>query len=435
MLQDASSDDASSTAARSSAPYVYAPYTKRASKLVPQDWVERYEREAAKNWDLFYQRHADRFFKDRHYLGTEWPELQAPTPGEASDELGEIEDADGGNVLTELLNSAGGSSSSSGGSDGKATELLMLEAGCGVGNTLFPLLQANSYLKVYGVEFSKTAVEIVQKHPLAVAGRVTAAVGDLTEGVLPPELSECVGRCDVATLMFVLSAISPGPKMAAAIDTAASSLRTGGCLLIRDYADGDGAQLRLRAATEANPKQLDAAGRFFVRQDGTRAYYFDTEELSRLVESRGLRTLRCEVTLRETTNRAKGLTIGRRYVTATFQKLSADGDTSHGGEKACTLAAIEAPDRAAPPLAAATSKLLEAADVSDASPHNDTHGAVAGASSHTASGRRLSPAETPSAAATVPALPPRPVDGAAYARVMALLRGCAVSAHPPGDPA
>ena len=423
MLEDASSEDASYTVAPSSAPYVYAPYTKRASKLVPQHWVERYEREAAKNWDLFYQRHADRFFKDRHYLGTEWPELQTPTSGEVPDELSEIEIADGGNVLTELLNSASGEGSTGGGSGSKATELLMLEAGCGVGNTLFPLLQANSKLKVYGVEFSKTAVEIVQKHPLAVAGRVIAAVGDLTDGVLPRGLSECVGSCDVATLMFVLSAISPGPKMAAAIDTAASSLRTGGCLLIRDYADGDGAQVRLRAATEANPKQLDVAGRFFVRQDGTRAYYFDTEELSRLVESRGLRTLRCEVTLRETTNRAKGLTIGRRYVTATFQKLGGDGDARGGRESACTSTAMDAPGVAAPLLAAATSKLADSANVTAASPRGQTqtHRAVDGAISPPSSGRRLSPAHTASAAGPAP---PRPVDGVAYARVQALLQGC-----------
>jgi len=33
---------------------------------------DKYEKEARKNWDLFYKRNADRFFKDRHYLDKEW---------------------------------------------------------------------------------------------------------------------------------------------------------------------------------------------------------------------------------------------------------------------------------------------------------------------------------------------------------------------------
>ena len=57
----------------------YAPYTvlfaNTADDLVPEHWVARYEREAAKNWDKFYLRHGSTFFRDRHYLGKEWSEL------------------------------------------------------------------------------------------------------------------------------------------------------------------------------------------------------------------------------------------------------------------------------------------------------------------------------------------------------------------------
>jgi len=35
-------------------------------------WREKYERDARKYWDVFYKRHNDRFFKDRHYLDKEW---------------------------------------------------------------------------------------------------------------------------------------------------------------------------------------------------------------------------------------------------------------------------------------------------------------------------------------------------------------------------
>ncbi|CAK9136655.1 unnamed protein product [Ilex paraguariensis] len=35
-------------------------------------WREKYEKDAKKYWDVFYKRHQDRFFKDRHYLDKEW---------------------------------------------------------------------------------------------------------------------------------------------------------------------------------------------------------------------------------------------------------------------------------------------------------------------------------------------------------------------------
>jgi hypothetical protein len=37
--------------------------------------AERLEREAAKYWDVFYHKNADKFYKDRHYFDREFPEL------------------------------------------------------------------------------------------------------------------------------------------------------------------------------------------------------------------------------------------------------------------------------------------------------------------------------------------------------------------------
>ncbi len=39
---------------------------------------EKLEKEAQRNWDLFYKRHATHFFKDRHWIMREFPDL-APT--------------------------------------------------------------------------------------------------------------------------------------------------------------------------------------------------------------------------------------------------------------------------------------------------------------------------------------------------------------------
>ncbi len=71
--------------------------------------------EADEQWDKFYAIHQNRFFKDRNWLFTEFPELHALTNGN------------------------------------------ILELGCGVGNTVFPILEANISpgLKVFCCDFSK----------------------------------------------------------------------------------------------------------------------------------------------------------------------------------------------------------------------------------------------------------------------------------------
>ena len=349
-------DDAADRAAARG--FVYAPYTSAESPVVPAFWAQRYEDEAAQYWDKFYARNADRFFKDRHYLATEWSELKA-------DDGPDADDAEHDEVRSLC---AGGSGSS---------ELVLLEAGCGAGNTLLPLLRANPSLRVYAFDFSEKAVQLVMDDPLYQTGRIVAAVGDLTTGELPATISGC--EAHLCTLMFVLSAISEA-KMPAALRAVRAGVRDGGLVLFRDYAVGDGAQLRLQQSRAA--KQLDETARFFVRQDGTRAYYFGAEQLCDMWEAAGFDVLRCEYSARQTINHKKGVALDRRYVTAKFRKRpdgvdtpaprpASVGEVSRLPTAATTTTAasdaVAAPDNSAavapqPPVAAAASRGLAAAD-------------------------------------------------------------------------
>ena len=47
-------------------------------QILGEAMARRYEREAKRNWDLFYRRNGTNFFKDRHYLDSVFPELRAP---------------------------------------------------------------------------------------------------------------------------------------------------------------------------------------------------------------------------------------------------------------------------------------------------------------------------------------------------------------------
>lgn len=82
-----------------------------------------------------------------------------------------------------------------------------MQAGCGVGNTVLPLLEVNEQARAYACDFSPHAVSIVQSHPLHVAGRVHAFVADLTVDDLRQNVP--AAAVDICTLIFVLSAIDP----------------------------------------------------------------------------------------------------------------------------------------------------------------------------------------------------------------------------------
>ncbi|KAJ3414861.1 hypothetical protein HDV05_005925 [Chytridiales sp. JEL 0842] len=57
---------------------------KQAENPVPEDQRETYNENAAQYWDKFYSMHTNQFFKDRHWLRQEFPELFEAEEGKPS---------------------------------------------------------------------------------------------------------------------------------------------------------------------------------------------------------------------------------------------------------------------------------------------------------------------------------------------------------------
>ncbi|PRW58059.1 Methyltransferase 6 [Chlorella sorokiniana] len=235
---------------------------------VPRSQAAKYEQQGARYWDLFYKRNFTNFFKDRHWLAREFPAL---------------------------LDAAA-----------------VLEVGCGVGNTTFPLLEVNPSAQVYACDYAPTAVQLVKAHPdYAASSRVHAFVADITADDLTAQVP--AGSIDACTMIFVLSAIAPRLQRRA-IRRVAATLRPGGRLLFRDYAAGDLCQERL--AGEGRQQQL--GDNFFVRWDGTCAYYFTEERVRAVFEAEGFVCEYIGAANKLLENRKKGEQMDRRFVQAVF---------------------------------------------------------------------------------------------------------------------
>lgn len=170
---------------------------KNSAIAMSPEQMLKYENEADIFWDAFYNIHQNKFFKDRHWLFTgkyhnkdiiiyskkflfsfrsfyiEFPELKAS------------------HSTTESFN--------------------IFEIGCGVGNTILPILKYNNddNLQVFGCDFSPRAIEILQQNENFDAKRCQVFVLDATAENWQDSLPFSENSVDIIVLIFVLSAIKP----------------------------------------------------------------------------------------------------------------------------------------------------------------------------------------------------------------------------------
>jgi tRNAThr (cytosine32-N3)-methyltransferase len=196
----------------------------------------------------------------------------------------------------------------------------VFEVGCGAGNTMFPLLEQsqNPDLFVYAADFSSTAVQVVQNNPDYDTTRSQAFVWDLASPDLPEAIAP--GSLDIIVMIFVFSALAP-EQWAQAIKNLDRLLKPGGLVLFRDYGRHDLAQLRFKE------KRL-LKENFYIRGDGTRVYFFTTQELEILfgqaTEQGSSAVFKIEqnaVDRRLLVNRSRKLKMYRVWLQGKFRKL------------------------------------------------------------------------------------------------------------------
>ncbi|XP_048374153.1 tRNA N(3)-methylcytidine methyltransferase METTL2-like [Sphaerodactylus townsendi] len=321
---------------------------ENSAQLVSPDQQEAYEVNANQYWNEFYKTHESGFFKDRHWLFSEFPEL---APNQNVSQNAEPAYEDRGDVpQTKRSGPRGccdhvlGSAEETGASEylsnaetnnfrlrtqletvsqnleavklndfpGSSATYRILEVGCGAGNTVFPILQTNNdpNLFVYCCDFSMRAVDLVKAHPEYDVSRCFAFVHDLCNDQVPfPMPNESL---DVVVLIFVLSALLP-EKTQFVINRLSRLVKPGGLILLRDYGRYDLAQLRFK-------KGQCLANNFYVRGDGTRVYFFTQDELDLLFSTAGLEKVQNLVDRRLQVNRGKQVTMYRVWIQCKYRK-------------------------------------------------------------------------------------------------------------------
>ena len=224
----------------------------------------------SKNWEKFYKFNKTNFFKDRHYILEEFNELKTDT----------------------------------------REKITLLDMGCGVGNSFYPLLYRLPNLYVNAFDFSKRAVNMAKTHPIyeKEKHRINLYDLDLVNDDIPNKDN------DYGILMFVLSAIKP-QEHEKVIEKISKVINKGGVLYFRDYARYDMAQLRF-----AQRKKNRVGDNLYMRKDKTLSYFFDKKEIENMFIKYGFSIVNSNLICRLIENRKENKKMHRLWLQIKFKK-------------------------------------------------------------------------------------------------------------------
>lgn len=244
------------------------------SRLVSPFQAKNIEIYAQKYWDQFYKRNSTKFFKDRHWTTREFHELL--------------------------------------GNEQLSRNIKILELGCGVGNLIFPLIEENiEGIKIFACDFSPRAVQFVKNHKLFDPQKLSVFQADITKTDLFENTKELV---DLVTAVFVLSAIHPD-NFVKTVKNIYRVLKPEGLIMIRDYAINDMTQIRFKPGHKISDN-------FYMRQDGTRSYFFTCEKMRELFLKEGFQEISCCYVKSRTVNKKENIDVPRTFIQAKFKKSS-----------------------------------------------------------------------------------------------------------------
>ncbi|XP_034041898.1 mRNA N(3)-methylcytidine methyltransferase METTL8 isoform X2 [Thalassophryne amazonica] len=311
---------------------------------IPLMEQSKFHTKGCQYWDRFYKMHHDKFFKNRKWLFLEFPEL-LPLGAHGQAMQGCYEEQEPGYPLssssgrkTDFMHdqhsrtthhhrcpnasdcqlSCQGAvlrkneATTESAFPGEHSSFRIFEVGCGVGNSVFPIVdsikETDGFL--YCCDFSSRAIQVVKEHPDYDHSVCHAFVHDICEQEaslpFPPE------SLDVILAVFVLSSIHP-QRLQGVLNQLCTYLKHGGIFLFRDYGRYDCSQLRFK-------KGQCLSENFYVRGDGTCAYFF-TKEVHDLFSNAGLQEIQNLEDKRLQVNRRKKLVMHRVWVQSKYRKL------------------------------------------------------------------------------------------------------------------
>ena len=224
----------------------------------------------SKNWEKFYKFNKTNFFKDRHYILEEFLELK----------------------------------------NDKRDKITLLDMGCGVGNSFYPLLVRLPNLYINAFDFSKRAINMSKTHPMYEKEkyRINVYDLDLVKDDIPNKNN------DYGILMFVLSAIKP-EEHERVVEKISKVINKGGILYFRDYARYDMAQIRF-----AKRKKNRVGDNLYMRKDKTLSYFFDKNEIENLFKKYGFSIVNSNLICRLIENRKEKKKMHRLWLQIKVKK-------------------------------------------------------------------------------------------------------------------